>query len=53
MEHKYTREQYIEAYKYFGYKQSKAESLYNCGILRDGLVYEYLRHKELQKEDGK
>lgn len=50
---KYTKEEYIAAYRYFGYKQSKAESLYNCGILRPDLVREYLRHKNEKEEEAK
>mgnify|MGYP007069884912 CR=1 FL=1 len=42
---KYTREQYVEAYCYFGWKRAKAESLYNSGVLRDDLVRQYLMHK--------
>lgn len=40
----YTREQYIAAYHWFGWKLPKAERMYEQGKRYDCLVAEYLKH---------
>lgn len=39
-----TKEQYVAAYHWFGWKIERARAMYEEGVRRDDLVREYLRH---------